>query len=88
MASHKTVYYLDENNIQFLESEQARRALRSPSAALREILSEAQNQPYDELEELNLLGDILAESTASARRALAQAFNDLEETKRQLDAAK
>ncbi len=87
MAGQKAVFYLDTDDIAFVKQEQYRRDLKSPSAALRAILDQVKQQPAVNEHELNLLADILEQNTENARRALTQAFDDLEETKRRLDAS-
>ena len=84
MAGERAVFYIGEAEKRYITSVQEQKSLRSPSAALREIIKQAQHHPVDDYEELNVLADVLEQSTQKARESLQQAFAELAETKAQL----
>lgn len=85
MSSRKTTFYIDDNHRTFVEAFQAERGLRSPSEAIRKIIEEAEKRPGENEAELALLANVLQQNTERAKSSLAEAFNEVEATRRYLE---
>ena len=84
MSSRKATFYIDDNHRSFVENFRSQRGLKSPSEAVRKIIEEAEKRPSDNEAELTLLADVLRQNTARAKAALAEAFNEIQSTRRYL----
>ena len=81
MSTRKATFYIDEQHRSFVESFQEENNLRSPSAALRQIIEDAEKRPAVDQAELEVLSRILKENTEKAHFAVGEAFSEIESTR-------